>query len=76
MKCPKCAFDNRGGAKFCLECGEKLEFKCPDCGKALPLKAKFCDECGRNIAEFSEISSIDYTEPQSYTPKRCRKNFP
>jgi len=69
MQCPKCAFDNRGEAKFCLECGEKLEFKCPDCGKAIPLKAKFCDECGRNLTESSEISSINYTEPQSYTPK-------
>ncbi len=33
MKCPNCSFDNREGAAFCLECGEKLELKCPQCGK-------------------------------------------
>jgi predicted amidophosphoribosyltransferase len=47
MQCPKCQFDNREGAKFCLKCGEKLEFKCPTCGKQLPSEAMFCDECGR-----------------------------
>jgi class 3 adenylate cyclase len=49
MKCPKCQFDNREGAAFCLECGEKLELKCPQCGKALPPLAKFCDGCGHNL---------------------------
>jgi len=24
MKCPKCQFDNREGAKFCNECGHNL----------------------------------------------------
>jgi hypothetical protein len=46
MKCPKCQFENREGAKFCLECGEKLELDCPKCGKTFCISAKFCDECG------------------------------
>ncbi len=25
MKCPKYQFENREGAKFCIECGTKLE---------------------------------------------------
>jgi len=25
MKCPKCNHENRDGAKFCEECGEKLQ---------------------------------------------------
>jgi hypothetical protein len=49
MKCPKCQFENREGAKFCLDCGEKLELKCPSCRKPLPFQAKFCDECGHNL---------------------------
>jgi len=54
MKCPKCQFENKEGAKFCLECGEGLEFKCPQCGKILPLLAKFCDECGQRLEEVLE----------------------
>jgi hypothetical protein len=50
MNCPKCRFENREGAKFCLKCGEKLELTCPQCGKALPLLAAFCDECGQKLA--------------------------
>ncbi len=54
MKCPKCQFDNREGAKFCLKCGEKLELNCPQCGKALPLLAAFCDECGQKVGVLAE----------------------
>ena len=54
MKCPKCQFENREGAKFCLECGEKLELDCPQCGKTFPLSAKFCDKCGQRLAELEE----------------------
>ncbi|UCF82148.1 MAG: AAA family ATPase [Desulfobacteraceae bacterium] len=51
MNCPKCQFENRDGAKFCLKCGEKLELNCPQCGKELPLLAEFCDECGQRLKE-------------------------
>jgi len=57
MKCPKCQFDNREGAAFCLKCGEKLELKCPQCGKALPPLANFCDGCGHNLTLPSESAS-------------------
>jgi class 3 adenylate cyclase/tetratricopeptide (TPR) repeat protein len=54
MKCPKCQFDNREGAKFCLKCGEKLALKCPQCGKELPLLAEFCDQCGQKVGVLTE----------------------
>ena len=54
MECPKCQFENRERAKFCLKCGEKLELCCPQCGKELPLLAEFCDECGQRIEEVVE----------------------
>jgi len=75
MKCPKCQFDNRVGAAFCLECGEKLELKCPQCGKALPPLAKFCDGCGHNLTIPSEpapkaLSPEEKVEKiQKYLPK-------
>jgi class 3 adenylate cyclase len=51
MKCPECQFENREGAKFCIECGEELVLDCPQCGKAFPISAKFCDECGHGLGE-------------------------
>lgn len=67
MKCPKCHFDNRAEARFCLECGQKLEVTCPQCGKKLPPAAKFCDGCGQVLSPASPPP--DYSRPHSYTPK-------
>ncbi len=69
MQCPDCKFENREGAKFCKECGTKLELLCPSCGHPYQPGSKFCDECGHSLAEPQEIPPIDYSEPQSYTPK-------
>ena len=54
MQCPKCRFDNREDAKFCLHCGESLELHCPECGKKLLLLSRFCDECGQRLEEVTE----------------------
>ena len=49
--CPKCGSKLPPHAKFCLECGAKIEnlseneMICPSCGKKTP-KGKFCMECG------------------------------
>lgn len=48
-KCPKCGVNLPNNAKFCLECGTKLENKCPKCGVVAPLDAKFCLECGEKL---------------------------
>jgi class 3 adenylate cyclase/tetratricopeptide (TPR) repeat protein len=66
MKCPTCHTDNRQDADFCNECGAKLEAVCSRCGRANRAGSKFCDKCGGQI---TEAPSIDYTRPQSYTPK-------
>jgi class 3 adenylate cyclase/tetratricopeptide (TPR) repeat protein len=52
MRCPKCRFENREGAKFCLQCGTSLESTCPHCFKPLPPQARFCDDCGHKLDEF------------------------
>jgi class 3 adenylate cyclase/tetratricopeptide (TPR) repeat protein len=69
MKCPKCQFENRQGAKFCKECGAKLEHACPKCGANFTPDSKFCDECGYEIVKPTKVFPVDYSEPQSYTPK-------
>src|SRR2546428_6615773 len=53
MRCPNCQTINPPGAKFCLECGNRLVV-CPNCGTANPPAAKFCIECGIPLAPRGE----------------------
>ncbi len=69
MKCPKCQFENREGARFCSECGHKFGHICPACGAHSRAGSKFCDECGHSFYGSQEASPIDFGQPQSYTPK-------
>ena len=49
MKCPECQFETPTGAKFCTECGHKLEITCSECNQINPSGSKFCTECGHNL---------------------------
>lgn len=55
IKCPTCGNILPKTAKFCLECGTKIEqlaeneMICPKCGKKTP-KGKFCMECGQPLS--------------------------
>jgi class 3 adenylate cyclase/tetratricopeptide (TPR) repeat protein len=49
MKCPKCQFDNREGAKFCGKCRAKLLLVCSQCNSENPPDNVFCDECGQDL---------------------------
>ena len=69
MKCPQCQSDIREGIKFCEDCGAKLELQCPACKASIPPGKNFCGECGRKIAEPPVEPPLDYSHPQSYTPK-------
>jgi class 3 adenylate cyclase/tetratricopeptide (TPR) repeat protein len=51
MKCPKCQFDNREGAKFCGKCRTALSQVCPYCNSENPPENTFCDECGQKLVE-------------------------
>ncbi len=50
--CPQCSAALTPGAKFCPECGAKIQEKkfCAECGAALSPGAKFCPECGTKTA--------------------------
>ena len=75
MECPKCQFENREGAKFCKECGHKLELACPQCGNIYTPGTKFCDECGHDLTLPSEPAPKDLSfdekidKIQRYLPK-------
>lgn len=49
VPCPTCGKQNAPGAKFCADCGAKMEIAqvpCVKCGANLREGAKFCSECG------------------------------
>src|SRR3990172_7923439 len=70
MKCSNCHYNNAEGARFCGECGAKLEVKCQSCGKGNPPTNKFCGECGHKFSEFvKEAKSLQLDKPQSYIPQ-------
>ena len=76
MKCSKCQYENQEDAKFCNECGSKLEIACSSCGKINPLSSKFCSECGHQITiSFPEQPSKELSfderlaKIQRYLPK-------
>jgi class 3 adenylate cyclase len=50
MQCPKCATENREGARFCGKCGTLLILICAQCGTELPPDLRFCDACGAEVS--------------------------
>ncbi len=54
MKCPNCQHENPEEAKFCIECGNPIEFQCPKCGAKTPKTGEFCMECGQNLSQPTE----------------------
>ena len=54
LVCSKCNSPLPQGAKFCMNCGEKVtpkEVYCQECGAVMPANAQFCMNCGtrRNV---------------------------
>lgn len=77
MRCPRCATENRGGVKFCEECGARLETICPSCGATAPAGTKFCGACGAGVTSPvpDRPAGVRYAEPQSYTPGHLAERF-
>jgi len=69
MKCPKCKHDVPDKAVFCNECGNKLEVICPSCQTSNPPGSKFCIKCGHELRVSDKTPFVDYSQPQSYTPR-------
>ncbi len=69
MKCPKCQFENPADSNFCGKCREKLSLICPECGNENSPENNFCNKCAHDLRVPEEAPPVDYSEPQSYTPK-------
>lgn len=75
MKCPDCDFENRENAKFCKQCGSKLEIICLNCNSTLSPDSIFCDECGTKVKAVEKgtpkKNSLDekISQIQKYLPR-------
>jgi class 3 adenylate cyclase/tetratricopeptide (TPR) repeat protein len=69
MECSKCQFENPEEMQFCVKCGNKLEINCPECGFSNSPAFQFCGKCGHDLSQSAETPAIDFSQPQSYTPK-------
>jgi membrane protease subunit (stomatin/prohibitin family) len=54
VKCAKCGVANLANAKFCNDCGAKMETAvqttpCAKCGAQVTPGSKFCNECGTRV---------------------------
>jgi hypothetical protein len=57
MKCPRCPFEDREGAKLCNENGHKLEIDCPSCGATNRAAGKFCDQRHHLQGPYQELKN-------------------
>ncbi|MBI2947010.1 MAG: AAA family ATPase, partial [Verrucomicrobia bacterium] len=69
MRCPTCQHENTPAAKFCSQCGTRLEHPCPSCGAVNAAGSNFCDQCGQSLLPLlAPASEARFASPQSYTP--------
>ncbi len=72
MKCPRCQAENDAGARFCEDCGARLEAGCPSCGTPVTPGKKFCRSCGAALT--TELAGR-FAAPESYTPKHLAEKI-
>src|SRR5438093_770503 len=74
MECPRCHYENAGGARFCGECGASLtrDVTCSSCGHANPAGQTFCNGCGGRLDESLRSAARDR---RAYTPKHLAEKI-
>ncbi len=63
MRCGHCQSDNSPKARFCEQCGAKLERVCAGCGATLSQTARFCDQCGATYPAALEAATTKNLQP-------------
>jgi class 3 adenylate cyclase len=71
MQCPRCQAQNDQDAKFCEDCGARLEAVCPSCGQPVGTGKKFCRSCGASLI----ADSSRFTSPDAYTPRHLAEKI-
>jgi class 3 adenylate cyclase/tetratricopeptide (TPR) repeat protein len=65
MQCPACHVEQRPTARFCEQCGARLDSACTACGAAVTPGAKFCGACGIAV---TPPEAARFESPRAYTP--------
>jgi len=73
MQCSRCRHENVAGAKFCGECGARLEAACAACGTVNPAGNKFCHECGTALGIGSDDAR--FASPDADTPSHLARKI-
>jgi class 3 adenylate cyclase/tetratricopeptide (TPR) repeat protein len=66
MQCGQCQHANPPGARFCSQCGGRLELRCGACGHANAPGSRFCNECGEPL---TATAAAPPRAPETYTPR-------
>jgi class 3 adenylate cyclase/tetratricopeptide (TPR) repeat protein len=76
-QCPRCHAQNREGARFCRQCGTRLEAACAACGAKVEPGSKFCDSCGASLVAGAAPATAPsrFASPESYTPKHLAEKI-
>ena len=76
MKCTNCHSEFSDSAKFCPECGTKVNNVkyCSQCGMKLQPNVKYCPQCGVHIEDHVRIETPNsVTETNTKTDKQFTK---
>jgi class 3 adenylate cyclase/tetratricopeptide (TPR) repeat protein len=72
VTCASCGASSRANARFCEECGARLEATCPSCGARLAPGKKFCGDCGAPLGAppppAGPPEDARFAAPSGYTP--------
>jgi class 3 adenylate cyclase/predicted ATPase len=71
MRCPQCGQENPTAARFCNDCGARLETACAGCGQANPPASRFCNGCGQPLRG----APLSPPAPGSYTPRHLAEKI-
>jgi class 3 adenylate cyclase/tetratricopeptide (TPR) repeat protein len=74
MRCAGCGVDSRPGARFCEECGSRLDALCLSCGAAVLPDRRFCGACGHPLTASPRPSEPEIS-PESYTPRHLAEQI-
>jgi class 3 adenylate cyclase/tetratricopeptide (TPR) repeat protein len=74
VRCPRCQTENRADARFCEECGARMEQPCPSCGSPVGAGKKFCGNCGASLTE-KAAERPPGPAPESYTPRHLAEKI-
>ena len=76
MKCPRCQAQTPEGARFCEECGARLELACPSCGAPVGEGKRFCRSCDAPLATASAPAAPSrLASRETYTPKHLAEKI-